>query len=36
MTTSMKIYKVIATIGTAILKIADARRNFLDKIGLTD
>ena len=36
MTTSMKIYKVIAKAGTAIAKIADASRNFIEKIGLTD
>lgn len=36
MTTSMKVYKFIAKIGTAIAKTADASKDFLDKIGLTD
>ena len=31
MTTSMKIYKFIARIGTAIAKIADAGRNFIER-----
>ena len=36
MTTSMKIYKFIARIGTVIAKTADASRNFLEKIGIND
>lgn len=36
MNTSMKIYKFIAKIGTAIAKTADASRTFLEKIGVND